>query len=119
MCLSPGAIGVNLPFEEAARLAAAHGFQGIQIDAGYAAQVGPERVREVLESVGLKPGSFGLPLDVRERDDAAYQEALYQLEAKAKAAKEVDAPVAPPGFPLGMIPATTTRHLSFIEIGSA
>lgn len=89
MCLSPGAIGVNLPFEEAARLAAAHGFQGIQIDAGYAAQVGPERVREVLESVGLKPGSFGLPLDVRERDDAAYQEALYQLEAKAKAAKEV------------------------------
>lgn len=87
-CLSPGAIGVRLPFEEAARLAAAHGFQGIQIDAGYVQKEGPGRVREFLESVGLKPGSFGLPLNLRESNEAAYQEALGQLEAKAKAARE-------------------------------
>lgn len=87
-CLSPGAIGVNLPFPEAARLAAAHGFQGIQIDAGYVAKEGPDRVRELLDSLGLRPGSFGLPLAFREGDDE-YKESLGQLEAKAEAARQV------------------------------
>ena len=87
-CLSPGAIGVNLPFPEAAKLAAAHSFQGIQIDVGYVQKEGAGPVRELLEELGLKPGSFGLPLAFREGDDV-YRESLARLEAGAEAARQV------------------------------
>jgi len=86
-CLSPGAIGVGVPFPQAARLAAAHGFQGIQLDLDFVVKEGPQKARDLLEQLGLRPGSFGLPVAFRE-GEKEYQESLNQLEEKAKAARQ-------------------------------
>lgn len=86
--LSPGAIGVRLPFAECAALAKRFGFQGIQIDLGYVEREGPAKVRELLDELGLRPGSFGLPVAFRE-GDKEYQESLAMLPKRAEAARQV------------------------------
>jgi sugar phosphate isomerase/epimerase len=88
--LSPGAIGVSLPFEESARLAAEAGFKGISMDMG-AAAADPDGVRRVLEANKLCPASWGLPVEFR-KDDTAFQHGLPRLAELAKVAKQVEAP---------------------------
>ena len=84
--LAPGAIGVRLPFEECAQLAAKAGFQGISVDpSGDTAMVG-----RVLEANRLEPASWGLPVEFR-KDDATFQDGLKKLSAIAKAAKAIGA----------------------------
>lgn len=59
---SAGAIGVKVSFEEACRLAAAYGFQGIDVGVGDVERLGSvEVVRDLLERYGLRIGAFGLP----------------------------------------------------------
>jgi len=87
--LSPGAIGVTLPFEQAARLAAEAGFKGVSVDLD-AAQSDPDAVRRVLEANKLLPAAWGLPVDFR-REEQAYREGLARLPALAKAARQVGA----------------------------
>jgi sugar phosphate isomerase/epimerase len=87
--LSPGAIGVSLPFEEAARLAAAAGFRGVSVDLG-AAQKDPEGVRRVLQASNLAPTAWGLPVEFR-RDEGTFRDGLARLPDLAKAAKAVGA----------------------------
>ena len=84
--LAPGAIGVRLPFEECAQLAAEAGFQGISVDPSG----DPSAVRRVLEANRLEPASWGLPVEFR-KDEAAFQEGLKKLSAIAKAAKAIGA----------------------------
>ncbi|MFB3882973.1 MAG: sugar phosphate isomerase/epimerase family protein [Armatimonadota bacterium] len=84
--LAPGAIGVRLPFEECAALAAKAGFQGISVDpSGDTAMIG-----RVLEANKLRPASWGLPVEFR-KDEATFQEGLKKLPAVAKAAKAIGA----------------------------
>jgi len=85
--LSPGAIGVKLPFQECARLAAQAGFGGIAVDVSTSE---PDAVRQVLAANKLEPAAWGLPVDFR-KDDAAFQEGLAKLPAVAKAAKALGA----------------------------
>jgi sugar phosphate isomerase/epimerase len=87
--LSPGAIGVRLPFEECARLAAEAGFKGISVDVGAAAQ-DPEGIRQVLEVNKLSPAAWGLPVEFRGEEES-YQEGLSRLPELAKAAKRIGA----------------------------
>jgi len=87
--LSPGMIGVQLPFQESARLAAETGFKGIAIDVA-AAERNVESVRRVLEANKLSPGSWGLPVDFR-GDEDTYSQGLAGLAKLAKAAREVGA----------------------------
>jgi len=86
--LSPGAIGVRLSFVESATLARRYGFRGIQIDVGVVEKEGAGKVRDLLDSLGLRAGSFGLPLAFREREEA-YRESLAKLKARAQAARQV------------------------------
>lgn len=86
--LIPYAIGVHLPFEQSARLAAAHGFQGITLDLGYLEQVGAPKMKDFLSQLGLRAGSFGLPVAFRDSDDQ-FQQSLERLPAQAKLAAEV------------------------------
>ena len=86
--LSPGAIDVSVRFEEGARLAAHYGFQGLALDAGYLLGEGADAVRETLHRHGLKPGSFGLPVDIR-GDNTAYEASLARLASVAEAAQRV------------------------------
>ena len=83
----PGAVGVDLPFPEAAALAASHGFEGIQVDVGYLSEHGPDRYREILAEHGLRNGSFGLPFTV-DGDPDEYErglETLREVGANAEA----------------------------------
>jgi sugar phosphate isomerase/epimerase len=85
--LSPGAIGVKLPFEECAKLAAQAGFGGITVDVGTAE---PDAARRVLGANKLQPAAWGLPIEFR-KDEAAFQEGLKKLPAIAKTAKALGA----------------------------
>ena len=84
--LSPGAIGVSLPFEECARLAAQAGFQGISVDVG----ADTDAVRRVLEGNKLRPAAWGLPVDFR-RDEESFRGGLAALPELAKKAKLIGA----------------------------
>ncbi len=85
--LSPGAIDVSVSFEEGARLAARYGFEGLALDAGHLLEEA-DAVRETLTEHGLKPGSFGLPVDIR-GDNDAYEASLARLRSVAEAAQRV------------------------------
>jgi sugar phosphate isomerase/epimerase len=87
--LSPGAIGVRLPFEESARLAAEAGFRGISMDLGAAAE-DPDGARRVLELNKLRPAAWGLPVEFR-GDEATFRDGLSGLAKLAKTAKQVGA----------------------------
>lgn len=82
--LATGPIGVNVPLEEAARLAASHGFQALSISAGLVQEQGAERVRAVLEGAGLMAGSAGLPVNFR-GDEETFQRDLAALPAACEA----------------------------------
>ena len=87
--LSPGAIGVKLPFEECARLAAQAGFKGINVNVG-AALDDPAAMRRTLEVNKLSPASWGLPVEFRQ-DEETHREGLARLPELAKAAKQIGA----------------------------
>jgi len=87
--LSPGMIGVELPFEECARLAAEAGFKGIGVDLGAAAE-DSDAVRQVLEKNKLSPAAWGLPVEFRQ-DEERFRAGLSRLAEVSKAAKQVGA----------------------------
>jgi len=84
--LSPGAIGVKLPFEECVALAKKHGFEGIYFDVRWAAELGVEKARAALQ--GLKPAGFGLPFDHR-IDTTEFTQNVLALPELAAVAKEL------------------------------
>ena len=85
--LAPGAIGVDLPFEECARLAATAGFKGISVSINPA---DPDSVRTVLQVNKLRPAAWGLPVEFR-RDEERFRRDLAGLPELAKAAKQIGA----------------------------
>ncbi len=87
--LSPGMIGVQLPFEECAKLAAEVGLNGIAVDIGAAAE-DPGAVRQVLEVSKLSPAAWGLPVEFR-KDEDTFREGLCRLPDIAKIASQVGA----------------------------
>jgi sugar phosphate isomerase/epimerase len=87
--LAAGAIGVSLPFEECARLAAEAGFQGIGVDLG-AAVADAGSVRRVLEGNKLHPAAWGLPVEFRGEEEK-FRSGLAGLPEMAKAAKQIGA----------------------------
>ncbi len=72
--LAPWAIGVGLPLEKSARLAAQAGFKGIAVDVN----ADPEATRRILESNKLLPAAWGLPVDFR-KDDETFRKGLGSL----------------------------------------
>lgn len=90
--LSPGAIGVKGTTAEVAALAARHGFQGLAFNAAEAAALMEEErldtLRNLYESLGLRPGAMGLPVQFRQ-DEPTFQEGLRGLPRLAKAAEAV------------------------------
>jgi len=87
--LSPGMIGVQLPFDECVKLAAEAGFKGIAVDMG-AATTDPSGVRQLLEGNKLAPAAWGLPVDFR-KDDQTFQAGLASLPGMAKVARQIGA----------------------------
>lgn len=87
--LSPGMIGVRLPFNECVKLAAETGFGGIAVDMA-AATADPVGVRQLLEGNKLAPAAWGLPVDFR-KDDQSFQDGLAKLPETAKVARQIGA----------------------------
>lgn len=67
--LNPGAIGIRLPLPEILPLARATGFAGVDINiaevADLVAQQGLGAVQALFREAGVRPGSWGLPVDWR------------------------------------------------------
>jgi len=81
--LSTGAIGVRVPFEQAVRLAADNGFEGIAVSLGDVENLGLDRVRRLLQDNGLLPAVTGMPVDFR-GDDDAFEEGMSRLPGFAR-----------------------------------
>lgn len=86
--LQPGAVGIRATLEEGLDLAAQYGFQGLHVNIGEVAQIGPEHVKAQFETRGLIPSAWGLPVDVR-GDDASFDQGLKDLPKWADAAQEL------------------------------
>jgi sugar phosphate isomerase/epimerase len=80
--LATGPIGVNVPFEEAARLARAHGFQALSLSVGVIQEHSAAKVRDILAANGLRAGTSGVPVNFR-GDDATFEEGLAELPTGA------------------------------------
>jgi sugar phosphate isomerase/epimerase len=93
-CLSPGAIGIRMALPDALKLAAATGFEGLELNIGEAAdlaeQRGVEVVKDLFVQAGLRVGNWGLPVEFR-RDDAAYQADMQSLPRLAHLAQQLGA----------------------------
>ncbi len=87
--LTPGMIGVKLPLDQAARLAAQAGFGGIAVSPNLAA-VNPDEILRILKVNKLKPAAWGLPVEFRQDEDT-WRQGLAGLPELARAAKQVGA----------------------------
>lgn len=90
--LNMGALGHNVPFDEAVRLAQRHHFAGIDLDLSYLAALsqsqGLAQAKAWFAATGLKASAFGLQVAWREWDsDAAYADSLRQLAHDAALAQ--------------------------------
>jgi sugar phosphate isomerase/epimerase len=84
--LSLGRLGFSASFPESVRLAARHGFEGVDPNLDYFSKLSDEemsRTLDDLKSKDLKLGDAGLPVDFR-KDEAAFNEGLSKLPAAAK-----------------------------------
>ncbi len=85
-CLHPGAIGFSVPFDEALTLAHTYGFEGLDLPFPELLQITQQTslpaVRERFQTAQLRPGSWGLPVNIY-GDEEKYQAGLAQLPAYA------------------------------------
>jgi len=86
--LSPGAVGIGAPIEEAAKLAADAGFKGIDVDLGETRKYGISKMKDLLAVNDLRVGGWGLPVEFR-KDDETFSETLRLLPEHAAAAVEL------------------------------
>src|SRR5438093_12900218 len=90
VCLNRGTAGGSLPFDQFVALARDAGFDGCDVDIGYAPSKGVSALRDLFEKGGrkLRYGGWGVP-DWR-GEPAKAQESLQQLPAMAAAARELN-----------------------------
>ncbi len=86
--LATGPIGVDVPFDEAARLAQVHGFRSLSLSAAQVQELGTARVKDILDARGLAPGIAGMPVDFR-KDDDTFERGLAELPKAAEALESV------------------------------
>ena len=88
--LKCGAIGVKADMKEAIRLAASHGFEAVDPDAGYIGRLSTPERKELWGTVqenGLVWGAAGLPVEFR-RDEATFRSGAQNLAKLAAAMRE-------------------------------
>ncbi|HEX9924322.1 MAG TPA: sugar phosphate isomerase/epimerase [Anaerolineae bacterium] len=85
-------LGIQATLPETIALARAHGFEGVDVDITEVADLvdahGPEYVRDLFASAGIRAGQWGLPLDFR-RDEATWRQGLGELPRLVGAAQAV------------------------------
>lgn len=90
ICLGPGHIGIKASLAESIDLARRHGFAGVDLPISEVADIveqeDADAVLELFSNAGIKPGSWGFPVNFRQ-DEATWQEGLTELPRLAKAAQ--------------------------------
>src|SRR5437762_2402588 len=89
VCLNRGTTGAGLPLDQFVTLAAEAGFQGADVDMGYARQHGAAALRDLYAERQIRFGGWAPPVDHR-TDPARRKEGLDQLAAQARIAREVN-----------------------------
>jgi sugar phosphate isomerase/epimerase len=92
--LSLGRIGFHASFPESVELAAKHGFEGLDPDAGYLASLnddGLHRLLDDLQKRNLKFGAAGLPVEFR-KDSETFNSDLKKLPATAAVLRRAGIP---------------------------
>jgi len=84
--LSPGALGFQIAFQDAAAVAERNGFKGYWFDIKKDLEPGVAAVQDLLKRHSLTPAGFGLPVNFR-TDDATFLADLEQLSAHARNAQ--------------------------------
>lgn len=88
--LSAANLGIATDLAGAITLAKRHGFDGVDLPMQEVATLGPARVKDMLAEAGLRPGSWGPPVDWRGAQDV-YNAHLDALPALASIAQELGA----------------------------
>src|SRR2546423_1246162 len=91
--ISPGALGVRVnSLQEGIDLAKSAGFEGVEFSAHEVADLidahGPEHVKRMFSSAGIRPAAFGLPTEWR-GDEAKWRQGLEELPRLAGAARAI------------------------------
>ncbi|MBI2193799.1 MAG: sugar phosphate isomerase/epimerase [Planctomycetes bacterium] len=93
--LSPGAIGISASFEEGLKLAAAAGFDALDLPIGYLADLADQHsighVKRLFADAGVRPGGWGLPVNYRGAGED-FQKGLDGLPRLVRAAAELGSP---------------------------
>lgn len=90
-CLNPGAVGISAPFAESVELARGNGFGGLEFGLNAARELGLDKTKQMLAAAGLRPGSWGLPLNPFAAEDD-YRQGLAQVGEAGAAARQLGAP---------------------------
>src|SRR2546423_11650310 len=96
--ISPGALGQRVnSLQEGIDLAKSAGFEGVEFSAHEVADLidahGPEHVKRMFSSAGIRPAAFGLPTEWR-GDEAKWRQGLEELPRLAGAARAIGCPPA-------------------------
>ncbi len=88
MCLNRGTTGGGLPLDQFVSLASTSGFDGADVDLGYALEHGTAALCDLYGSKKMSFGGWGPPMDFR-GDAAKMSEGLVKLEKMAAIAREL------------------------------
>lgn len=90
--LSPAAVGIHgLNFSHLLSLAKQNGFEGVDVPlAELAEESTPQNAARELRDIGLRWGTFGLPIDFH-KDEETYRNAVHQFAPLAELAQQLDA----------------------------
>ncbi len=93
--LNTGVIGVRAALPETIDYAKRYGFAGVDFSIEEAAQLAAKHsvqyVRDLFAEAGIRPGSWGFPVEYR-KDEATWKEGIDKLPALAKLASELGCP---------------------------
>jgi len=93
--LDPGALGLSIPFEEALDLARHNRFEGLNPPLAelldLTERTSARDIKGRFDAAGVRPGGWGLPVDVR-RDEETYRQGLAALPRYAALAAALGSP---------------------------
>lgn len=84
--LNLGNVNVHVPVLEGIELAGKHGFQGVAVGPDQAAEIGKEKVRELLKRWNLHCSAFAIPQAYDSPDKAEFEKGGELLKAQAETA---------------------------------
>jgi sugar phosphate isomerase/epimerase len=84
-----GSLTRNMPWPDFARLASTVGFGGVDVNFSAAKTAGADATLAMLKELKLQPAICNLPVPYASPDEAAFQDALKQLDENAKFANAI------------------------------